>query len=94
MRQPFVMSATHGGGCPSPIARKLLLRRTARRGRLLAFVKIIEHVGCVHLLPAANSSQYKQTGRIHMTSANDIYAAASIAAAKMKITAIITAAHM
>ena len=32
-------------------------------------------------LPAANSSQHKQTGRIHMTSANDIYAAASIAAA-------------
>jgi hypothetical protein len=29
-----------------------------------------------------------------MTSANDIYAAASIAAAKMKITAMITAAHM
>ena len=23
---------SHGGGCPSPIARKLLLRRTARRG--------------------------------------------------------------
>ena len=56
--------------------------------------KIIEHVRCVHLLPAANSSQRKQTGRIHMTSANDIYAAASIAAAKMKITAMITAAHM
>jgi hypothetical protein len=56
---------------------------------------VIEHVGCVHLFPAANSPEHKQTDRGGMTSANDTYAAASIAAAETtKITAMSTAAHM